>query len=279
MLEVDISALSKAIEEAHRACVDPGRIASAKDKLKQAELEQKKAVVVRSDMTTKQAMDAAKKKATRTKGGISSRPSSTSTVIAHPGDVVHIGVRAGSKAKDLGSLIGAWWRTLLKQLQRIYAGKAYRVTSLADAPLENLAGRFDVVYDALPSREHTAEERDAVCELLRTGARLILVGENNEYAADDNQIITKCIHTLGGALIVRPTTNTCTNDDMEASENRINDLPLTAGVGSFNFDLWASLAVDSSCDVLMADTGRSGEIAMADFRLFRGNVTFWADIN
>ena len=105
----------------------------------------------------------------------------------------------------------------------------------------------------------------------------MLVGEHNDFANTENKLITKLISSLGGALIVRETV--MTNNDFSSSDRSIAAHAITAGLHRWCFDKWASLAVDPKCEILMADTGRSGDVAMADFGLGEGSVTVWADIN
>ena len=87
--------------------------------------------------------------------------------------------------------------------------------------------QFDLVFEVMPTQEHTHAERRAALELLGRGGRFVLVGEHNDFANTENKLITKLISSLGGALIVRETV--MTNNDFSSSDRSIAAHAITAG--------------------------------------------------
>jgi hypothetical protein len=141
----------------------------------------------------------------------------------------------------------------------------------------NLSG-VDLLWAVQPSNAYTTGEITTMSNYLAGGGRIAFMGEHATYAPSENARITTAVSALGGHIAINSVTEDGGFHDATIANGQILTHSLLAGVSTYNYAAFATLALSGAAEALMLGSNLTS-VMMAFENIGPGSIFLITDQN
>jgi hypothetical protein len=141
----------------------------------------------------------------------------------------------------------------------------------------NLAG-VQLLWAVQPAADYTASQLTVMKDFMNGGGRIAFMGEHGQIAPNENARIVTAVSALGGSIGINVDAPDAGFHDATVGNGQILANSLTAGVNTYNYACFASLALGGTAEALMLGTDHR-QIMMAYQAVGAGSIFLITDQN
>ncbi len=157
-----------------------------------------------------------------------------------------------------------------------YQGQSADVTSITSGHLaSNSLTDQDLLIAVLPTEAYTATDITYMLSFLQTGARIVFIGENDDWVRTLDGYISSAVTQLGGSISVA--TSDVISGGSESTSNINTSSSLAAGVSYFYINAAGKLIYTGAVEIVA--TASDSNPIIVDQAVGKGRILVMTDIN